>query len=50
VNPRFEKARSGDIRHSLADITKAREFLGYRPRFGIEEGLRSTVEWYQRNR
>ncbi|MEN8148916.1 MAG: SDR family oxidoreductase [Planctomycetota bacterium] len=48
VNPRFDKSRAGDVRHSLADITKAREFLGYRPRFGIEEGLKVTVEWYQR--
>lgn len=50
VTPRFDKARSGDVRHSLADITKAREFLGYRPRFGIEEGLNLTVEWYRQNR
>jgi len=48
VNPRFDKGRSGDVRHSLADITKAREFLGYRPRFGIEEGLKLTVEWFQK--
>ncbi len=45
VNPRFEKARSGDVRHSLADITKAKELLGYHPRVGVEEGLRLTVEW-----
>jgi nucleoside-diphosphate-sugar epimerase len=48
-NPRFEKARTGDVRHSLADITKAREFLGYRPRFGIEEGLKLTIEWYRKH-
>ena len=47
---RFEKARAGDVRHSLADITKAREFLGFRPRFGIEEGLRLTVDWLQRRK
>jgi UDP-N-acetylglucosamine/UDP-N-acetyl-alpha-D-glucosaminouronate 4-epimerase len=50
VNPRFEKARPGDVRHSLADITKAREFLGFRPKYGIEEGLRMTVDWYQKRR
>lgn len=50
VNPKFEKARVGDVRHSLADITKAREFLGYRPKFGIEEGLRLTVDWFQKRR
>jgi nucleoside-diphosphate-sugar epimerase len=48
VSPRFDKARAGDVRHSLADITKAREFLAYRPRFGIEEGLKLTVEWFQK--
>ncbi len=50
VTPKFEKARVGDVRHSLADITKAREFLGYRPKFGIEEGLRLTVAWFQKRR
>ena len=50
ITPRFEKARSGDVRHSLADITKAREFLGYRPRHGIEDGLKLTVGWYQKHR
>jgi nucleoside-diphosphate-sugar epimerase len=50
IQPRFEKARAGDVRHSLADITKAKEFLGYRPRFGIEEGLKLTVEWFRDHR
>ena len=50
VTPKFEKARMGDVRHSLADITKAREFLGYHPKYGIEEGLRLTVDWYQKHR
>ncbi len=50
VTPKFEKARVGDVRHSLADITKAREFLGYHPKYGIEEGLRLTVDWYQKHR
>jgi nucleoside-diphosphate-sugar epimerase len=49
VAPRFEKARPGDVRHSLADITKAREFLGYRPKFGIEEGLRLTIDWFNKH-
>jgi nucleoside-diphosphate-sugar epimerase len=47
VEPKFEKSRVGDVRHSLADIRKAQELLGYRPRVGIEDGLRLTVEWYQ---
>ena len=43
---RFEPARAGDVRHSLADVSKARRLLGYRPRFGLEEGLEKTMAWY----
>lgn len=39
--------RSGDIKHSLADIAKAEAGFGYRPKVGFEEGLRRTVEWYR---
>ncbi len=35
--------------HSLADISKARELLGYRARVEIEEGLRLTIEWFSRH-
>jgi UDP-glucose 4-epimerase len=45
VQPMYAKARSGDIRHSLADILKARE-IGYRPGVLVEEGLQRTVEWF----
>jgi nucleoside-diphosphate-sugar epimerase len=40
-------ARAGDVRDSLADISKARRLLGYEPTVGLEEGLRRTVEWYR---
>jgi len=39
--------RSGDIKHSLADISRAQEKLGYQPLVDFEEGLRRTVEWYR---
>jgi nucleoside-diphosphate-sugar epimerase len=39
-------ARSGDIRDSQADITRARDVLGYNPLVGFEEGLRRTWEWF----
>ncbi len=39
--------RAGDIKHSLADITRAQTHLGYQPSVGFEEGLRRTVAWYQ---
>ncbi len=39
--------RSGDVRHSLADVRLARRLLGYRPHVDLETGLRRTVEWYR---
>jgi nucleoside-diphosphate-sugar epimerase len=47
ARPRFEPARAGDVRHSLADVTKARRLLGYRPRIGLDEGLETTMAWYR---
>ncbi len=46
LEPIYTKPRSGDIMHSLADITLAREILGYKPRYGFEDGLKNTVEWF----
>lgn len=46
VDPVYGPPRAGDVRDSLADITRARDLLGYAPRVGLEEGLRQTVEWY----
>jgi len=43
-----EPPRPGDIKHSLADIGRARELLGYTGRVSFEEGLARTVEWYKR--
>ena len=42
-----QPARSGDIRHSLADISRAKKLLGYRPTVDFETGLERTVEWYR---
>ncbi|HTD21520.1 MAG TPA: SDR family oxidoreductase [Terriglobales bacterium] len=39
--------RTGDIKHSLADISLAQKLLGYQPRVSFEEGLRRTVDWYR---
>jgi nucleoside-diphosphate-sugar epimerase len=50
VRPEYKESRAGDVRHSLADITKAREMLGYEPRVGLEEGLRHTIDWWQQSR
>ncbi|MDZ4817559.1 MAG: SDR family oxidoreductase [Planctomycetota bacterium] len=46
VKPRFEPARQGDVRESLADITLARQYLGYEPTIGFEEGLRRSIDYY----
>lgn len=43
LEPVHTDPRPGDVRHSLADITRVRELLGYRPTVGFEEGLRRTV-------
>jgi nucleoside-diphosphate-sugar epimerase len=45
--PVHTEARTGDVRDSLADITLARQLLGYEPQVSFEEGLRRTVAWYR---
>jgi UDP-glucose 4-epimerase len=45
--PKYRTERGGDIKHSLADISKAEAGLGYKPKVDFEEGLRRTVEWYR---
>ena len=45
---KYGPERGGDIKHSLADISKAESALNYEPVIDFEEGLRRTVEWYRR--
>jgi nucleoside-diphosphate-sugar epimerase len=45
--PKYGPGRSGDVKHSLADISKAASGLGYKPSVNFEEGLRRTVDWYR---
>ncbi len=47
--PVYREFRPGDIRHSLADIGKARRLLGFSPTHRIEEGLALSMEWYRHN-
>jgi UDP-N-acetylglucosamine/UDP-N-acetylgalactosamine 4-epimerase len=49
VTPLYGPARQGDIRDSLADISKASALLGYAPSVKLEEGLRITFEWFRKN-
>jgi UDP-glucose 4-epimerase len=45
IQPIYKDSRSGDVRDSQADITKARTLLGYQPIVPLEEGLRYTLDW-----
>jgi len=47
TEPTYAPARPGDVKHSLADISKARRLLGYSPAVSFEEGLRLTVDWFR---
>lgn len=48
VQPTYRTFREGDVRHSRADITKARHFLGYEPSHTVSDGLREALSWYVR--
>ncbi len=47
--PSYRDFRSGDVRHSLADITKAKELIGYNPEYSIATGLDQATKWYVEN-
>jgi len=44
--PQYAEPRAGDVKHSLADVSRARDAMGYEPTVRFEDGLRRTVEWY----
>ena len=49
IEPVFGPERAGDIRHSNADISKARELLGYDPDWSFERGIQAAIAWYKAN-
>ena len=49
IKPVHGPERNGDIKHSLADVSKARKLLGYNPSTSPFEGLRKTFDWYKKN-
>jgi UDP-N-acetylglucosamine 4-epimerase len=49
IKPVYGPERNGDIKHSLADISKAKRLLGYDPATSPAEGLRKTFDWYKKN-
>jgi len=50
VSAEYLDARAGDVKHSLADITRAREFLNFEPKVDLRTGLRLTMDWWRNSR
>lgn len=46
IEAQYQEARTGDILHSLADVSRARELLGFTPAIGLKQGLKATVDWF----
>ena len=49
IEPIYGPDRAGDIKHSNADISKAKDLLGYDPEWSFERGIRAAIEWYKEN-
>lgn len=49
IQPNYKEERKGDVKHSLANINKARELIGYKPEFSVLQGLKISFDWYKRN-
>ncbi|QDU58309.1 SDR family oxidoreductase [Aeoliella mucimassa] len=47
IEPIFAEARAGDVRDSLADVSKAKELLGYEPSVDLAEGLKRSIDYYR---
>jgi len=49
IEPTYAPPRQGDIKHSLADVKKAKEIIGYEPTVSFDEGIRKAIDWYKKN-
>lgn len=49
IKPNYGPDRPGDIKHSNADISKARNMLGYEPEWSFKSGIHAAIEWYREN-
>lgn len=49
IAPVYAPPREGDIKHSLADVSYAKEVIGYHPLVSFEEGIRKAIDWYKEN-
>lgn len=50
VKADYQDARAGDVKHSLADISRARDMLGFQPRVNLQTGLELTIDWWKKSR
>jgi nucleoside-diphosphate-sugar epimerase len=50
VVPVYQDPRAGDVKHSLADISRARNLLGFEPRVDLRSGLQLTIDWWKNSR
>ena len=46
IEPKYGPFRKGDVMHSLADISRAGELLGYAPQYNVAKGIEETMRWY----
>jgi len=49
IKPVYTDPRAGDVKHSLADITRAEKLIGYKPAIQFKQGLQLAIEWYRHN-
>lgn len=50
VKADYQETRAGDVKHSLADISRARDLLGFEPKVGLRTGLSLTMDWWKNSR
>jgi len=48
IKPTFDQTRAGDVKNSLAEISKAKKLLGYAPEINFNDGLKRTIDWYKK--
>ncbi len=49
IAPTYAPPRPGDIKHSLANVSRAKDVIGYEPKVSFEEGIRRAIDWYKEN-
>jgi nucleoside-diphosphate-sugar epimerase len=50
VSADYQLERTGDVKHSQADITRAKDWVNYEKLVDLEEGLRNTIDWWKNSR